>query len=336
MHSAPRRMRILVVEDEPMLVAMLGRMLARRGHEVSSVATAEQALAALNNLHFDLVIADKNLPGGKNGIELLEAMKEVIPQLDMIMMTGDADIESTLAAIKLGVYDFLLKPFASLDDVNLRIDRALQKRRIWAENQELIAELREANARVFAMNRELEARVIERTEQLEALTLTDDVTGLHNQRFLNQRLPEEIERAQRYNHALSLLMIDLDRFKEVNDTHDHLFGSRLLKQFGGIVKAAVRNVDKVVRYGGDEFCVILPETDAAGATVLAERLRAFIEHAELGEDGQPYRITVSIGVATHARGTNAKALLEAADRALYAAKNSGRNRVIVNVTHVPA
>ncbi len=329
-------MRVLVVDDEPAVADVLQAALQRRGHTVAIVATAEQALAALGDLSFDLVIADKNLPRGKSGLELLADVKKLAPELDLIMMTGDADVESTLAAIRLGVYDFLLKPFGPLHDVTLRIERALEKRRISRQNQALIDELREANARVSAMNRELEARVAERTEQLEALTLTDDVTGLYNQRFLNQRLPEEIERAQRYNHALSLLMIDLDRFKLVNDSHDHLFGSRLLKQFGDIVKAAVRNVDKVVRYGGDEFCVILPETDAAGATIMAERLRAFIERAELGEDGQPYRVTISIGVATFTRDTDAKALLETADHALYAAKKSGRNRVIVNVSHIPA
>jgi len=173
--------------------------------------------------------------------------------------------------------------------------------------------------------------VAERTEQLERLTLTDDVTGLFNQRFLFRRLDEEYERARRYEHPLAVMMLDIDYFKSINDNHDHIFGSRVLRRVGGLLREAVRDVDIVVRYGGDEFTIILPETPLGGAILVAERLRARVEVAEVGDEGDPYRLTLSVGVAAVGDSTadSGQSLLRAADRALYGAKEAGRNRTYV-------
>ena len=162
------------------------------------------------------------------------------------------------------------------------------------------------------------------------LSITDELTGLYNYRLLRERLEQEFERANRYNRYLSLLMIDADHFKKYNDSHGHLAGDRALMEIADVLKTCVREVDVLVRYGGEEFAVLLPETDAAGAFVVAEKIReAVAAHQFVGEEGERgERITVSVGVATfpiHALGR--EELLKRADNALYEAKQFGRDRV---------
>ncbi len=164
-------------------------------------------------------------------------------------------------------------------------------------------------------------------QNVEKLAVTDDLTQVYNYRFLKSALRREIKRASRYHQNLALLMIDVDNLKTYNDRHGHLRGSFLLREMAGLFTAHVRSWDLVAKYGGDEFTVILPQTDLAGARTAAERLRSAVEsHAfPLAPAGE---ITVSIGISTFpAHGTTTSALLDVADRALYLAKQHGRNRV---------
>ena len=324
-----------MVEDDPAVADLFHQFLPRRGYTPTIVPNAEEALAALATREYGLVLADKNLPG-MSGIELVKKIKQHDPTLDVIVMTAYADMPSLLAAVRAGVYDFLIKPFDSLDEVAQKIDRALEKRDIVLENARLVDYLRQANEQIDAMNRELEGQVTERTAQLEEanrrlaeLTITDDVTALYNQRFLYQRLEDEFERARRYGEPLSVMMLDLDYFKSVNDTHDHLFGSQVLHRVGQILRFCVRAVDVLVRYGGDEFLVLMPNTPATEAVPLAERLRAMLESQDVGDATRSYRVTVSIGIAELGAcgADNSQALLRAADNAMYLAKHRGRNQV---------
>ncbi len=162
------------------------------------------------------------------------------------------------------------------------------------------------------------------------LAITDELTSLYNYRFLQQRLDEEIERARRYAKDLSLLMIDVDEFKRFNDTHGHIAGDRALADLGRVLRTNVREVDVVCRYGGEEFSVVLPETDAAGAYVVAEKIREAIALNEFldAEHNAGVNLTVSLGLATFpAHATDKEALLKMADDALYQAKSGGKDRV---------
>jgi diguanylate cyclase (GGDEF)-like protein len=329
--------RILVVEDDQIVARVFEALLPRHGYDTDVVFDAEQGLRLLASEPYDLLISDIVLPG-ISGIELLRRVKSRWPDLDVILMSAYADMESVLEALQEGVYDYLVKPFDDINEVLHKVERALEKRRILLENKRLVEYLRQANAQIEGMNRELEKQVADRTAELEEanlrleqLTLTDDVTGLFNQRFLHGRLGEEFERARRYGHGLAILMLDLDYFKQVNDSHDHLFGTRVLRRVGKILVSNVRSMDMVVRYGGDEFVVLLPHTRLDLAVPVGERLRSEVELSDVGDAGEPYHASTSVGVAAirETQAESAEELLRAADKALYLAKATGRNRVAV-------
>jgi len=165
-------------------------------------------------------------------------------------------------------------------------------------------------------------------EEAERLATTDGLTGLLNRRTLATQLVARVREAQRYRRPLSLLLIDVDHFKKVNDTHGHPAGDAVLRGVAAVARAQARETDLVARYGGEELAVVLPETDAAGARAIAERLRAAVESTAHASDQGALRVTVSVGVATWpGGGQNPDELLTTADRALYRAKQTGRNRV---------
>lgn len=162
------------------------------------------------------------------------------------------------------------------------------------------------------------------------LAITDELTDLHNYRYLQQRLDEELERAKRYDKSLTLLMIDVDDFKAFNDTYGHIAGDGALSDLAAVLRGSVREVDMVARYGGEEFSIVLPETDSAGGYIVAEKVREAVAHrAFLDPDGEPAcSLTVSIGLASYpSHAWDKESLLREADDALYNAKGLGKNRV---------
>lgn len=181
----------------------------------------------------------------------------------------------------------------------------------------------------------LEERVKEQTKvleeknrQLEELAYTDGETSCYNKKYLLQQLPKEMKRSGRFNHDLTLIMADLDYFKEINDQHGHLCGDRILEGIGGILQNNIRNgIDWVARYGGEEFLIVLPETNANDAYNVAERMRSKIDGSEFEYCDESIKLTASFGIGSYSPGMNLDALLNKADKNLYAAKNSGRDKV---------
>jgi diguanylate cyclase (GGDEF)-like protein len=166
-------------------------------------------------------------------------------------------------------------------------------------------------------------------KRAEALSVTDDLTHLYNSRYLNQVLRRETKRASRSGRPLSLLFIDLDGFKEINDTHGHLFGSRALVEAAAVIRSSARETDVVSRFGGDEFALVLPDTGGEGAFAVGERIREKIAaHMFLAGDGLDIHLTVSVGVATLPDvAASSEELVQAADKAMYQVKDSGKNGI---------
>lgn len=167
---------------------------------------------------------------------------------------------------------------------------------------------------------------VEYERQLERLSKFDELTQLANRRYFLEVSTREVERVRRYGRPLSILIADLDFFKVINDTYGHLAGDEVLKTLGRILESAIREVDTACRFGGEEFCVLLPETDLAGARHIAEQIRATIESTAIEFDGTIIQATLSIGAAEYSVGESLDKLMARADKALYRAKLMGRNR----------
>jgi len=167
-------------------------------------------------------------------------------------------------------------------------------------------------------------------QRLEKLAATDALTGLTNRRGLSEALTQELDRARRYNLALTILLADIDRFKTINDTRGHIAGDSVLRQVGEMLRREARSVDIVARYGGEEFVVVMPETATQGAAIFAERVRSRVQNRDFADPGDdPVHVTISIGLASFPddRVHSADNFVSLADQALYRAKNEGRNLV---------
>ena len=196
----------------------------------------------------------------------------------------------------------------------------------------LLRQLKEEKRRAEELARKLKMV----NEKLRKLSIIDGLTGLYNHRYFQERLREEFERTRRYRHSLSLIMLDIDYFKKVNDTYGHLFGDFVLKELARIIKESLRKTDIAARYGGEEFALILPETEIQGASALGERLRSRVEKHSFQMKGISLHITISLGAASIFPAESSKTprdLIETADKALYYSKTHGRNRLTaVNIT----
>ncbi len=221
-------------------------------------------------------------------------------------------------AYNLGVDDYLIRPFTPID-IWLRLDVLLRIRRLQKQLDHATRKLSFVNVQLAESNR-----------KLEEMTLTDELTGLYNMRFMLQFLEKQFDLSARYDRAFSIMMVDLDHFKNVNDSNDHLVGSAAIKAVGGVIEVTSRKSDIKARYGGDEYIIALPEADQTAAKLAGERLRKAISECELtGSDGHKFTITASIGATTFNKMIHKNYLdvVKDADAAMYRAKQMGRNRV---------
>ena len=202
------------------------------------------------------------------------------------------------------------------------------------EYETTFVRLREEKSKAEVLAHELEKS----NRKLSEISFEDSLTGLYNRRYLFEYIDKEVSRAERYGRHFSILLFDIDYFKRVNDSHGHHAGDLVLRRVSEILKRIKRETDIAVRYGGDEFVVVLPETDLKQSLIFAERLRDTIERTDTSVVGHTIRITISVGITTYIpgkTGTAHECLMDVADKALYDAKKSGRNRVSFNsfLTH---
>ncbi|MBM4295345.1 MAG: diguanylate cyclase [Deltaproteobacteria bacterium] len=455
--------KILLVDDDPQILTTLQEFLEGQGYAVATAADSRQALDILNRedeLHLALV--DLRLPE-ISGLDLLSQIKSKDPDIEVIMFTGYADIDTVLQAMHQGAYDYLIKQDLRLPDLQAIVARSLEHRRLALRNRELLGEIKEARdelarrraaelaqirrigvalacplsweqivegllnliwesiplcllglglhgqrenlpleayrqrpgvsaenlrtfksclhdglergsifpdpgqtaqlqallpgmlwtkvkagevlgllgaaretpfspeeaelCRIFTLQGESALRNLVLYDQLRNQAIRDPLTGLFNYRYFWDVLHHEIRMSQRYDTPLSLLFMDIDDFKIINDTLGHPLGDLVLKNLAAYLETVVRQADVICRYGGEEFVMLLPQTPTDQALALAERLRHGISWLAVALPGGEIRFTVSIGVAGLKPGMNGEGLVKASDNALYQAKQTGKNRV---------
>lgn len=328
MPDIPSRPRILLVDDEVSNLQALERTL-RADFDVVCHEDPRQALAALESEEFSAIISDLRMPQ-MQGTELLEHAARIRPLTTRLVLTAHTESQTILEAInRAQIYRYITKPWDNLDLV-ATLRQACERYALRRENERLLEKLREAN-------RTLEAQVAERTEELSQanqrlseLAMTDSLTRVANRRALLARFQDEIDRAERYARPITIALYDVDHFKVFNDMEGHLCGDEALKKIAAVMASNLRKTDFLARYGGEEFIVLMPETSLAAGNEIAVRLRTAVENTVFrGKTEQAY-LTVSAGLAAFPKhGQTSKALFEAADQALYLAKDQGRNRIVV-------
>ena len=296
---------ILIVDDHEDNVELLRARLEARGYRTAAAEDGEQALRLVGERPPDLILLDVMMPK-VDGIEVARRIRanKALPFIPIIMQTALDSTEQTVEGLDAGADDYITKPinFAVL----------------------------EARVRTQLRVKTLVEQVQRQADELLRVSRTDALTGLDNRRYLEERLAEAFEHARRLSEPFAVLMCDLDKFKSVNDTHGHQAGDAVLEQLADVLRAQVREIDRVGRYGGEEFMLLLPGTTLHAAQRFGERVRKAVEAHTFRFEGGTLRRTLSAGVAAwpHARLATADALVKAADDALYVAKESGRNRVV--------
>ncbi|MEA1976801.1 MAG: diguanylate cyclase [Chloroflexota bacterium] len=289
---------ILIAEDDPDYRQLLSRRASRMGLDVHQAENGQEAIDAVNEREFDALVLDLYMPE-HTGLEVIDAARKIDPDVQALILTGSASVETAVEALRAGVYDYLTKPLESMTSFELALSRALERRYLVKENKRLF-------------------------EEIQRLAVTDSLTGLFNRHKLQDNLDTEVERAKRYNRPLSIIMIDMDGLKVINDTHGHAAGDEALKLVSRSIQHSIRKVDLGTRFGGDEFIVLLPEADREESAAVAKRIREAILAVEF-ESG---KLSVSMGVVQwHSGFETSKDFVHAADEAMYLAKRSDGERL---------
>jgi diguanylate cyclase (GGDEF)-like protein len=332
----------LVVDDEPHILATLAQVL-EADFEVLVADCGEAAQQLFSERPIDLILTDQKMPR-LTGVQLLEWVHKHYPKTIRLLMTGFADLEEAVEAINRGrIFRYLFKPWraeALLENLQSAAHTFLLERR----HEEVLEQLRQ-------LNTELEERVAQRTKELEEtnqeldqknkmlekLALTDPLTGLSNRRAMDRLAEREMRRRDRYPGPLSLALIDVDHFKEINARYLLPGGDKVLIDLGKVLPSSLRTVDLLGRIGGEEFLVIAPETGMEGARALGERIRSTVEKNVFTYKEAIIPVKVSIGFAVDDSTTDDgggikpdyEQMKHIAAAALSEAKNTGRNRCVV-------
>lgn len=299
----PQDRKILVIDDDPDSLSIISEALRWEGYQVQTAISGPEGIDLIARWQPDLILLDVNMPE-MDGIETLQDLRKQEQYVSVMFISGNTSTDHVIRGLDSGADDYIPKPFDPL---------------------ELLARVR-SQLRIKDLNDQLRSA----NERLKELVDTDDLTGLYNMRSIYQKIDTELQRAKRFGRQVCIVMMDMDHFKSVNDGHDHLFGSFVISEVGAIIRRSIRNIDVGARYGGDEFLMVLTETNCEGALKFCERLRENIEKYEFKNGRDAIRLTTSIGFAITSPGddyTDPQGLVRAADHALYESKHKGRNQV---------
>ena len=306
--------KILVVDDDPETARLVRDWYRGQPFEILEAADGDEGVRRAGSERPDIILMDLMMPR-TNGFDASRRLKSdpKTSGIPVILLSAKREATTKREGFAAGIDDYVVKPF-EFEEVDARIRAMLHKRALYLTLESTNKELLASNA------------------QLEELATVDEMTGLANYRAFRTKLHDEWLRSARYETPLSVVMLDLDDFKGVNDSFGHPAGDRVLREFATLVTGGARATDVAARYGGEEFALILPHTPGERAARVAERIRLAVEEFVFLEGERPLRVTVSAGVATVPSANSLPSpdrLVAAADRALYAAKKAGKNRVVV-------
>lgn len=291
-----QRLTVLVIEDHPDQRDLLAIVLQREGYRVITAANGVEALDKLQHETVQIALSDIMMPK-MDGFELINRIRKdpSLKNLYVILITARIQEGDRVRGLDLGADDYITKPFSF---------------------SELLARVR------------VGSRVVQYQQHLEHQTQIDSLTGLYNRRAFEKKIFEEFERAKRYRHPLSILILDIDNFKTINDTYGHNGGDAALKKISETLKVKTRQSDFQTRYGGEEFVLILPETDQDNAQQVATKILDEIRSSTFTSDGRDFNLTVSIGISSLSirEYLEWNEMLHDADQALYSAKRNGKDR----------
>jgi len=300
---------ILLAEDDPVTRMLMTRFLKKAGYDVDAVADGTEALDRMTRRYYPILVTDWEMPE-MDGVALCKAVRNL--QLDgyvyALLLTARDSKEHIIAGLEAGADDYLIKP---------------------VHEPELIARLN-SGRRILALEHSLRAA----NERNRILSITDALTGAFNRRYLMEQLPRELERCRRYANPISVIMCDIDHFKQLNDARGHAAGDDVLQQFAARMQKSIRATsDWVARYGGEEFLIVLPETGYEGAQIVAEKMRSMMTSSPFLTRAGDAEVTASFGVAsTGPQGPDlalkVETLIKSADECLYRSKQAGRNRTL--------
>ena len=294
---------VLVAEDSLVVRALLRAQLRERGYAVVEAADGEQALARARDSRPDVVLLDVDMPK-RDGFDVLSEMKSdpLLAGVPVVFITGRTTAEDAVRGLDMGAHDYLRKPFEAAE-LTARVHAAVRTKRLQDELRSLNGELAQ-------------------------MANTDNLTGLANRRYLEDELDRLCARSDRHGGPLSVLLLDGDFFKRINDAHGHHVGDQTLVALAARLTERLRAEDVIGRWGGEEFLVVLPDVDRRGAETAAEALRAHVADRPLDTGAGPISLTISLGWAFKAAEDTAEDLLRRADAALYEAKAAGRDKVV--------
>jgi two-component system cell cycle response regulator len=304
-HTTPGSMKVLIADDSPVYRRIVQEALCALPLQMIFASSGKQALELCKAHQPDLIILDRVMPD-LLGTEFCRVLRSVSPNFmpHIIMLTGSTEKEALIEGLDAGAADYVTKPF---------------------HDEELLARVR-----VGIRTRELQKQVEAKNRLLEELALSDPLTGLPNRRALELWAQRELESAARHGFPFWVVMADVDRFKQVNDTFGHAAGDLVLKRFAQILRANSRSSEMCGRLGGEEFVMIFTHSSREGVLAAVERVRAELEMTNFAFSGCSFMVTSSFGICGVEPGqkpTTLPALMDSADAALYSAKRHGRNRI---------
>ena len=312
---------ILVVDDLPQNIMALEAVIADKGFDVITASSGKDAVRLSLKHDFALILLDVQMPG-MSGFEVARLIRSnpKTNHFPIIFVTaGMKDLLSQVEGYETGAVDYLIKPFEPV---------------ILCSKVQVFRELYLQRKVIERFYNNLEQLVEERTSELKEANrtishqaATDYLTELYNRRYFNECLTAALSAARRHTYPLAMIMIDLDNFKRVNDTHGHSAGDLVLKRFASLLRDMIRTEDVAARWGGEEFIILLSHTVSDAAAALAERIRSAFE--QQSDSSSRFFLSASFGVVQLQENDDADTLIRRADTALYQAKHEGRNRVVV-------